>query len=164
MNDEDKTSKKWVTRSIVQPKTVLKMNYAPDIEHDIKQYTQGKFETRSIVRPPIHLKMHRVQPYLKMTLGLNDDAKLTYEQAMQIGAKLIAAVIAAAPQLRLDYSPEHSKVEDGKLIAALIPQDPSDDVEELLHELVEKLRGMVFPIEPRSPAQPAFAIDYVVKV
>ena len=168
MNDEGKSSKKWVTRSIVQPKTVLKMNSVPDIEREMKQYSHGKLETRSIVRPPIHLNMHRVQPYLKMTLGFRDDVELTYDAAMQIGSKLIQAVIEAAPELRLQYSTGHSKVEDGRLIAALIPQNQCENVEELLHDFVGHLRDRV-PLEREEPttvqtqqhAQPTYMIDYV---
>lgn len=160
MNDENTTWGKFETRSIVRPKIPLKLNYAPEIEHELESYTWGPLETRSIVRPPIHLNMYRVQPYLKMTLGFRDDVELTYDAATQIGAKLIAAVIEASPELRLQYSTGHSKVEDGRLIAALIPQNPCENIEELLHEFVGQLRDRVTLVHDGS-RQLIFAVDYI---
>ena len=160
MNDENTTWGKFETRSIVRPKIPLKLNYAPEIESELESYTWGPLETRSIVRPPIHLNMHRVQPYLKMTLGFRDDVELTYDAAMQIGSKLIQAVIEAAPQLRLQYSTSHSKVVDGRLIAALIPQNPCENIEELLHDFVSQLRDRVIIVHDES-AQPIFTVDYI---
>ncbi len=160
MNDENTTWGKFETRSIVRPKIPLKSNYAPEIESELESYTWGPLETRSIVRPPIHLNMQRVQPYLKMTLGFRDDVELTHDAVMQIGAKLIASVIEAAPELRLEYSTSHSKVEHGRLIAALIPQNSYENIEELLREFNGQLRNRVTHVHSES-AQPIFTVDYI---
>ena len=168
MSDEITTWGKFETRSVVRPPIPLALNYDPELAKEMEEYTWGKFETRSIVRPKLHVNMHAVRPYLKMTLGLNEDAKLTYDQAMDLGQRMIAAVMAVAPQLQLQYSAEYSKVEDGKLIAAMMPQYDGEDVEELLNELVEQLRNRPWFQEPdnvtptvlRTTAKPEFLLDF----
>jgi len=162
MNERKPDGVKFVTRSIVRNKLTPTTNYEPDIAVEMQEYVRGQLQTRSIVREKIPLAIHARRPYLQMTIGLNEEAKLTYDQAMTHAQQRIQAVIALVPDLRLAYSGEHSSVQDGKLVAALVPQMPAEGDEKRLRQLLADIHAKVAVKEGATnvPA-PAFALSYL---
>jgi hypothetical protein len=158
MSEEKTTWGKFQTRSIVREPQVVNVHYSPEAERQmaLANVTWGKFQTRSIVGT----KSPALQPCLRVTLGLSEEAKLSQDQAMQFGAKLLAAVIHLAPELKLVYSASHSSVAAGRFIARLIPQATGDNVETQLRELIEQLRTREYPEQPVTDPE-TFQLDYV---
>ncbi len=165
MKDDEITWGEFETRSIVRPPLTPTLHYDPEIEKELANYTWGEFETCSIVRPPIEINLHRVQPCLRVTLLQTCETCVTIEQAMETGAEVIALVTQQAPELLLEYSDKHSRVEQGKLIACLVSHYNEIDVESRLTELIDTLQaaqgaGQKLPSLPDA-SRLQFEWDYV---
>jgi hypothetical protein len=146
MATEQPIKGQFVTRSIVSPKTSVKMIPVPEIANEIESYTKGRFETRSIVSPKVYVALQPLTPCLKLRFHFASEVQDKTELYQHV-AKILDAVIDLQPDLKLRYAEDQSHVEEGEFTAVLLPEMSGPETAHQLEVLLSQLRSANSEIE-----------------